>query len=108
MGGHLEVLPLLLADKRVDPSARDNEAVTLAAAQADPAVIQLLLSDPQVDPGAQENNAIKIACDCGHIRNAELLLQDEQVNPSTRNIHFEQPAMTDISIFLNYYSEISE
>jgi hypothetical protein len=47
--GHLEVVERLLQDERVDPSARDNQAVRWAAENGYLTVVDRLLEDDRVD-----------------------------------------------------------
>ena len=48
--GHTEIVSLLLADPRVDPSADDNFAVRWASRYGRIEVVSLLLADPRFDP----------------------------------------------------------
>jgi ankyrin repeat protein len=46
--GHTEIVKLLLADKRVDPSADDNWAIKRASRNGHIKVVKLLLQHPKV------------------------------------------------------------
>ena len=46
--GHIEVVKLLLTDKRVDPSADDNIAIRWASENGHTEVVKLLLTDKRV------------------------------------------------------------
>ena len=46
--GHIEVVRLLLADKRVDPSASDNYAVRCTSKNGHTEVVKLLLTDKRI------------------------------------------------------------
>jgi hypothetical protein len=46
--GHLAVVERLLADPRVDPSAKDNAAIRWASKKGHLAVVERLLADPRV------------------------------------------------------------
>src|SRR3990172_1422870 len=50
--GSVEVVGLLLADQRVDPSANDNAAIQWASKNGHAEVVRFLLTDPGVDPSA--------------------------------------------------------
>ncbi|UCG51380.1 MAG: ankyrin repeat domain-containing protein, partial [Candidatus Latescibacterota bacterium] len=83
--GQLEIVKLLLKGKRVDPSARDNEAILYAAQFGHTEIVELLLKDPRVDPSANRNAAIRRAAENGHVGIVELLLKDPRVDPSARD-----------------------
>jgi len=55
------VVKMLLADPRVDPSAGDNFAISMASARGRTDVVKVLLADPRVDPSAHNNYAIRLA-----------------------------------------------
>src|SRR3972149_6208605 len=59
--GDSEVVKLLLADPRVDPSANDNNATHEASKNGHEKVVKLLLAHPRVDPSADDNYAIRLA-----------------------------------------------
>src|SRR3989304_6063778 len=50
--GDIEIVELLLADHRVDPSANDNHAIRLASSKGHDKVVKLLLADSRVDPSS--------------------------------------------------------
>jgi hypothetical protein len=83
--GHNAVVERLLQDKRVDPSANNNNAVRLAACFGHLAVVERLLQDKRVDPSANANCAVLHAAYFGHLAVVERLLQDERVDPSARD-----------------------
>ncbi|KAI9334947.1 hypothetical protein BDR26DRAFT_866478 [Obelidium mucronatum] len=76
-----EVVSLLLADDRVDPTAFDNLALAQAVSLGSAENLMLLLADPRVDP----NIAIQKAADAGNHANIAALLADERVNPTANN-----------------------
>ena len=80
--GHLEIVKLLLQDKRVDPSANNNYAIKWASKNGHTEVVKLLLEDPRVDPSDYYNYAIRYASDNDHVEVVKLLLQDKRVDPS--------------------------
>jgi hypothetical protein len=115
--GHLDVVERLLQDVRVDPSAKNNEAVRMASQfgrllqdeRVDPSannnyaigfgaqnghldVVERLLQDVRVDPSADDNDAVAWAAGNGHLAVAERLLQDKRVDPSANNNYAVQLA----------------
>ena len=83
--GRLEVVRLLLSDKRVDPSTRTNFAIKMAAENGHLEVVKLLLQDPRVDPSDGGDYAIRRAATNGHLELVELLLKDKRVDPSAQD-----------------------
>jgi hypothetical protein len=82
--GHTEIVRLLLADPRIDPS--DNgEQLTLSGAceRKIPEMVRLLLSDPRVEPG--HPNVIVAACRGGNAEIVRTLLAYESVDPSAED-----------------------
>ena len=69
----------LLADPRVDPSDRNNEAIHDACAEGRLAVVERLLADPRVDPSDVSNAALHQACANGHLAVVERLLAESRV-----------------------------
>ena len=47
--GDINNVRLLLADPRVDPAARNNDAIRWASGNGHSEVVKLLLNDPRVD-----------------------------------------------------------
>jgi hypothetical protein len=80
--GHIEIVKLLLADKRVDPSAEYNYAIIWASYNGYTEIVKLLLADDRVDPSANNNYAIRYTANKGHIEIVKLLLNDKRVDPS--------------------------
>ncbi|PRP86042.1 LMBR1-like region-containing protein [Planoprotostelium fungivorum] len=112
--GHSDILQLLLSDSRVDPSARENQAIECAVYEGCNEILQLLLSDPRlllsasrVNPSLADNNTIRKAAEVGlsdivqlllnnpratryaafggHTEIVQLLLSDSRVDPSARD-----------------------
>ena len=50
---------LLLADPRVDPTARNNEAIRMARQNGHADVVRLLLADPRVEPDIKNKGGRK-------------------------------------------------
>jgi hypothetical protein len=82
---HTEVTRLLLANPRVDPSAKDNKAIRLASAKNNVDILKLLLTDGRVDPAVYSNLVIRNACIWGTREMVALLLADPRVNPVAQN-----------------------
>ena len=81
-GSTNEVVKLLLADPRVDPSYAENAAIQSAARWGHFEIVELLLEDPRVDPSDDDNDAIRMAADAGHLEIVKLLLE----NPKVRDL----------------------
>jgi len=79
--GHADVVALLLADSRVDPSHYGNGAIIYASENGHADVVALLLADPRVDPSGSDNDAIRRASENGHADVVALLLADSRVDP---------------------------
>jgi hypothetical protein len=77
--GRHECVALLLADKRVNPSALDNLAIRWASACGHHKCVALLLADERVDPTANNNVAIGWASYNGHDKCVALLWADPRV-----------------------------
>ena len=85
-GGHIDIVKLLLQDKRVDPSANVNWAIRMASRNGHIDVVKILLQDNnRVDPSAKNNYAIRLAGFWQHGDIVKLLSQDTRVNPSGTN-----------------------
>jgi len=85
--GHVEVVKILLSDKRVDPTADDNHAIRWASAKGHVEVVKILLSDKRVDPTADNNYAILWASERGHVEVVKILLSDKRVDPTADDNH---------------------
>ena len=81
----LKVVRLLLADKRVQPHARSNAALRLAAMNGHVGVLEVLLTHPLIDPSSEEQYAIGIAAQNGHADAVALLLADRRVDAAAAN-----------------------
>ena len=86
--GDTEVVRLLLADPRVDPTRTDNDGRTplhYACYNGRHEVVRLLLADPRVDPARADNSGrtpLHRACSTGHHEIVRLLLADPRVDPT--------------------------
>lgn len=83
--GHSEVVKILLADRRVDPSANGGYAIMWPSVNGHLEVLRLLLADGRVDPSAGDNQAIRLAAMTGHWEVIKLLLADGRADPSVNN-----------------------
>jgi len=77
--GHLEVVKILLQDKRIDPSIYDNHDVYFSAIQhastnGHTEVVKLLLEDRRVDPAVAGSGTLRYASDNGHTGVVKILL----------------------------------
>merc|ERR1711916_212117 len=77
--GSSDVIAVLLSDTRVDPSVNGNKALINACRNGHDEVVQLLLQDPRVDSSAQGNVGLLLACRIGHYKVVEMLLQHANV-----------------------------
>jgi hypothetical protein len=60
--GHAQIVRMLLADKRGDPSAGGNDAIRWTSCQGHANVVCVLLDDHRVDPSAGDNDALLTLC----------------------------------------------
>ncbi len=81
---HSKVFFLLLRDNRIDPSIKNNFAITEASRQGKTKLVKLLLQDKRVNPAANDNEAIREAC-YENNEIVKLLLQDKRVDPAANN-----------------------
>ena len=72
--GYTEIVKLLLADERVDPTWNDNKAIRVASKKGYTEIVKRLLSDSRVNPEAFDNEAIKSAYKNNHIEVIKLLI----------------------------------
>ena len=80
--GHHECVALLLADKRVDPSALGNWAIQVASQNGHLECVVLLLADERVDPSSRNNEGIQLALRNSHHACVSLLRADPRVRES--------------------------
>jgi ankyrin repeat protein len=81
--GHVEVVRLLLADKRVDLGSFG--AVLEAVARRDTVAVLKLLKEGNVDPSALGVFLIRWASRDGHLEIVRVLLRDRRVDPTASN-----------------------
>ena len=78
--GYIDLVKMLLEDKRVNPAANDNFAIRLASRNGYTEVVKVLLADLRVDPCFADNHAIRWASKNGHTEIFKLLLKDSRVD----------------------------
>lgn len=78
--GHVEVVTLLLKDKRVDPTIKNNMAIRWSAEKGHTKIVKLLLNDPRIDPSDRNNYALEMATLNGHLGVVKLLLKDKRIS----------------------------
>jgi hypothetical protein len=59
----------------IDPNAKNDFPIRIAAEMGHPKVPKLLMSDARVNPSAKCNRSIRLASECGHFKVVELLLR---------------------------------
>ncbi|KAJ3102930.1 hypothetical protein HK100_004290 [Physocladia obscura] len=80
--GHINVVRLLLQDKRVDAAARQSSALIEACGLGHLDIVELLMADARCNPSEFENYAIWKAAKMGRIEIVRLLIQDSRVDPT--------------------------
>ena len=98
--GNADLVRLLLADPRVDPTAHNNEAIRAASHNGYTYVVKLLLDDGRADPAAFNNGAIRDASHNGYIDVVRLLLTDPRVDPTAADNDAIRGARTEIVTLL--------
>ena len=76
---YFSIALVLLENKRVDPSVRNNYAIIRASEMNHLETVNTLLMDSRVDPSDRQNMAIRKAAIRGHVDVVERLLADERV-----------------------------
>jgi ankyrin repeat protein len=84
--GYTFLVQLLLSDRRIDPSARQQYALRLASQNGHVEVVKLLLADSRVDPSVDDQYPIRVACQGGHADVVAVLLTDKRVTPSVQSL----------------------
>lgn len=80
-----DLLKILLADERFDPSSLDNKGIVRAASCGDCATVQLLLEDARTNPNAQSGRALQKASYYGHAHVVRCLAEDARVDVSAQD-----------------------
>lgn len=82
--GHIDVVKLLLEDKKINISSYDG-AIEASCEYGRVDVTKVLISDHRVDPSKNNNYAFIAACFNGHDDIVNILLNDPRVDPSVNN-----------------------
>lgn len=82
--GHVEMVKLLLADKRIEPTLLNNLIFRSAVLHDNYEIAKLLLTNPKIDPSDYNNDAIYTACSINNQNMIKLLLTDSRVDPNIR------------------------
>lgn len=79
--GHAEVVRILLADGRFDPTIEEGEesVLTTAVEDCNIDIVRILLEDKRIDPSANKNEALLAAAKYGYAAIFQLLLSREEV-----------------------------
>jgi Ankyrin repeats (3 copies) len=80
--GDIDIVRMLLADPRVDPSEASQDAIKWASNEGHMEIVRMLLADPRVDPSADDQIALRLASHNGHTEIFRTLLADTRVDPS--------------------------
>ncbi|KAJ3357303.1 hypothetical protein HDU91_005427 [Kappamyces sp. JEL0680] len=80
--GLLEIVKILMATGKADPSDDANYAIRLASENGHSEIVDVLLTDRRVDPSVMDNHAIYYAALEGHRQTVEILMKDSRVNPA--------------------------
>jgi ankyrin repeat protein len=83
--GHVQILKLILADPRVDPSFSNNVALLLACKGGHVPIVQLLLQDDRIDPSLNRNEALLNAVACNQWQVVKVLIEDGRIDPLLDN-----------------------
>ena len=89
----IDLLEMLMADKRFDPSYNNNKAIKEACSNGRGNVVKILLKDSRINPSDNENIALKLAVLKGYSGIVELLLGDHRIN----NVDFDTLIWMSIS-----------
>ena len=79
---NVEIVKLILSDKRCNPSSEHNYAIRWAAENGHLNIIKLLIKDKRINPAAGNNHAIRWALENGHFDIVEELSRDYRVKKS--------------------------
>jgi hypothetical protein len=83
--GHVDVLKLLLTNKRSGTVSAMQDALRCASKRGHVEILKLLMSDKRVDPSMYESEALRKACEEGHVEIVKLLLKDYRVQSNAMN-----------------------
>ncbi|KAJ3216432.1 hypothetical protein HDU67_009486 [Dinochytrium kinnereticum] len=85
LNGHTQLLTLLLADPRLNPSINNNYLLRRISVKGDLPIFNLLLTDPRVSPTSWRNESLRNACKHGHVDIVRALLRDGRCDPGDLN-----------------------
>jgi hypothetical protein len=74
--GNIEIVTLLLNDKRVNPADHYCDALKEASSEGNNDIVQLLLNDPRIDPRAEESEAFRKTIENCHFDTFMLFVND--------------------------------
>jgi hypothetical protein len=107
---YTEIVKLLLADERVDPTIYPSENfIRVAVTNRDTAILHILLEDGRIDPAENDSGALKNAVINNRINAVTLLLKDGRSDPTVllnNGVSLVQDAIRQgykdiLSLFLN-------
>jgi hypothetical protein len=84
---NINIVKLLLSDKRTVPSQEDNWAIQVASINGYHEIVEILLKDNRINPAAQNNYSIQASTQGGYDKITSLLLSDERIDPTVNNSH---------------------
>mmetsp|Transcript_30054 Transcript_30054/g.36586 ORF Transcript_30054/g.36586 Transcript_30054/m.36586 type:complete len:214 (+) Transcript_30054:1416-2057(+) len=99
-GGNLEIVQLLMADKRVNPADKKCIAFDRACQGGNLDIVKLLLDDPRVEPSARDNAAIILGFGYGQLDVINYILTHH-----LDRIKLTKDQAEDIGITLGYSAE---
>jgi ankyrin repeat protein len=99
-GGNLEIVQLLMADKRVNPADETCIAFDRACQGGNLDIVKLLLDDPRVEPSARNNAAIILGFEYGQLDVINYILTHH-----LDRIKLTKDQAGDIGISLGYNAE---
>lgn len=85
LNGHIEIVRLLMTDKRTHPEEAKNAAIRNAAAHGHLDIVKLLVADERVNAGDKDNNALHQAIEYGNPDVVRFLLLQPKVDPADLN-----------------------
>lgn len=88
--GHLDIVKLLLNDKRVDPSAFNNCALIWSISNGHLDVVKELLKHKRVDPSDGNNCTLTISLERGYLDILKQILKDERVTSKLSKYQVEK------------------
>jgi hypothetical protein len=92
--GYIDIVKLLLNDKRADPTTRSKNVIKLNTFETSVLyqqshIVELLLKDKRVDPSFNSNRCIIMCSDDGNLEIVDLLWKDKRVKDTLQNDYKE-------------------